>query len=183
MKREEAKEILRIKLSELRRAEIMLEMNENDVREMKEDIKELEAIINKKDDWREKLIQPNSSAYFYIGYGVEGVTTYTDRNVDRKPEHAFRKPSHAQLLADKMQLMQEMYAFAHVKNEGWIADWRDGSVNKFGIAYNSCSGFITKPDSDCNLFIFGVSVKSMEIADEMFEEFGERIEEIYNKQY
>ena len=138
---------------------------------MREDIENLEAIINKKDDWRDKLIQPNSSAYFYIGFGVEGVTTYTDRNVDRKPEHAFRKPSHAQLLADKIQLMQEMHAFAHARNEGWIADWRGVSEKKFGILYNVYEGFKVGSSVVCNDFVFGVSVKSMEIAEEMFEEF------------
>ena len=143
---------------------------------------ELEAIINKKDDWRDKLIQPNSSAYFYIGFGVEGVTTYADRNTDRKPEYAFRKPSHAQLLADKIQLMQEMHAFAHARNEGWIADWRGVSQKKFGIFYSTYKGFEVNQRSFYNEFIFGISVKSMEIADEMFEEFGERIAEVYNKQ-
>lgn len=34
-----------------------------------------------------------------------------------------------------------------------------------------------------NAFVFGVAVKSEEIAKEMLEEFGDRIKNIYNKQY
>ncbi len=181
------KEEARLKLNKAQSILNLVEMDyknsENRIAELKEDIEKFEAIINKKDDWREKLIQPNSSAYFYIGYGVEGVTTYADRNTDRKPEYAFRKPSHAQLLADKIQLMQEMHAFAHVKNEGWVANWGDEYSPKFGIVHNIHKGFTGNYSWGCNDFIFGISVKSIEIAAEMLEEFGERIKKIYNKQY
>ena len=151
MKTEVAKLKLREAQSNLKMAEIILEMHENGVRELKEDIKELEAIINKKEDWRDKIY--------------------------------FSTSQQKKLLDAKIVLMQEMHAFAHARNEGWVANWGDEYAAKFGIAYNSCIGFRTKPDSDCNRFIFGISVKSMEIADEMFKEFGERIAEIYNKQY
>ena len=34
-----------------------------------------------------------------------------------------------------------------------------------------------------NAFVFGVAVKSRKIAKEVLEEFGDRIKNIYNKQY
>src|SRR5690554_3516905 len=52
MNKEEAKAALRKKKAELRQAEIVMEMHENGVRELREDIEKLKAIINKKDDWR-----------------------------------------------------------------------------------------------------------------------------------
>src|SRR5690606_24896997 len=52
MNKEEAKEKLRRAESDLRQAEIVMEMHENGVREIKEDIEKLKAIINKKDSWR-----------------------------------------------------------------------------------------------------------------------------------
>ena len=52
MNKDEAKEKLRKKQSELRQAEIVMEMHENGVRELREDIEKLKAIINKKDSWR-----------------------------------------------------------------------------------------------------------------------------------
>ena len=78
--------------------------------------------------------------------------------------------------------MQEMHAFAHVKNEGWMPDWGDDDESKWGIAIyeNKC---LIENFYDVNYFIFGIAVKSREIAEEMLAEFGERIKRIYNKQY
>lgn len=112
-------------------------------------IAELEEIINKKDDWRDREINEDE----YV------------------------------LLTNKVMLMYQMHAFAHVKNEGWEPDWEDVHKRKFGILYNAYGGFEVGSRGWCNYFVFGVAVKSQEIALEMFKEFGERIEEIYNKQY
>ena len=87
------------------------------------------------------------------------------------------------LLMNKVMLMQEMHAFAHVKNEGWVADWEDLSEEKFGILYSTYEGLEVNCSMGCNYFIFGIAVKSKEIAEEMLAEFGERVVEIYNKQY
>lgn len=87
------------------------------------------------------------------------------------------------LLTKKVILMYQMHAFAHARNEGWVPDWNDGKVGKFGILYNAYDEFEVLGSFWCNYFVFGISVKSMEIAVEMFEEFGERIKEIYNIQY
>ncbi len=87
------------------------------------------------------------------------------------------------LLMNKVMLMQEMHQFAYVKNEGWLPDWADLSEEKFGILYSAYVGLEVECTMGCNYFIFGISVKSREIAGEMFEEFGERIKKVYNKQY
>lgn len=87
----------------------------------------------------------------------------------------------AGLVKEKMLLMQEILAFAHVRNEGWEADWRDGG-GKYGIVMVE-DEITVKYYISVNAFIFGISVKSKEIAEEMLAIFGERIEKYYNKQY
>lgn len=186
MNKEEAKAKLRKAESDLRSANVILEMHEQGVQEIKEEIAKLEAIINKPDRWQDSLVQPDKEAYFYIsndtftGFSI----SYFNNNVDmtRNPEHAFRTEDQAELIKEKMLLMQEMYAFAHVKNEGWMPDWKDVGQVKHGIVQNGNDAeldWFTHADS----FVFGVVVKSMTIAEEMLEIFGERIEKFYNKQY
>lgn len=87
----------------------------------------------------------------------------------------------AGLVKEKMLLMQEILAFAHVRNEGWEADWRDGG-GKYGIVMVE-DEITVKYYISVNSFIFGILVKSKEIAEEMLAIFGERIEKYYNKQY
>lgn len=99
----------------------------------------------------------------------------------RKPEHAFRTKEQAELVKEKMLLMQEVLAFAHVRNEGWEADWR-GEGDKYGITMFE-DGMAVERNISVNSFIFGISVKSKKIAEEMLRIFGERIKKYYSKQY
>ena len=147
--KDEAKEKLRRAKIDLRVAEILSEEHEKAIKEIKEDIEKLKAIINKKDDWRP--------------VEVSG--------------------SWLELLEEKALLMADMTHFAYVKNEGWEPDWGDKSVTKFGIVHSIDKGFNGNCRWGCNDFVFGIAVKSGEIAKEMLEEFGERIEKFYNKQY
>lgn len=183
MTQDMTKEEARVRQTELKSK---IENYLDDIKHLNDEMSELEAIINKKDDWRDKLIQPDTSDYYRIHsdtrIGLEVFFTYTNKS-KRKPEHAFRTQEQAEIVKDKMILMQEMHAFAHVKNEGWIADWGGWSDKKFGILYTTYGGFGEGSSVVCNDFVFGISVKSEEIAQEMFEEFGERIAEVYNKQY
>lgn len=146
--KDEARKKLRRAESDLRQAEIVMEMHENGVRELREDIEKLKAIINKKDSWRSVRVSD----------------------------------SWEELYEEKALLMADMMHFAYVRNEGWMPDWEDYSENKYGLyaidgkascSYNRCH----------NDFVFGIAVKSREIAEEMLAEFGERIEKVYNKQY
>lgn len=178
MNKEEAKEKLRRAESDLRRAEIILEAYKNSIREMEEEIKELETIINKKDNWKDKLTKSD----YVISGGLNGLEPWHGFN-RLKAEHTFKTREQAQLLADKMNLMQQMHAFAHVRNEGWVPDWDNGDQKKWGIFYDALGRLQVYYNTWGNDFIFGLSVKSREIADEMAKEFGERIEKVYSKQY
>lgn len=179
MTKEEAKE---------RQAELKsrIESHLDDIKSLNDVMSELEAIINKKDDWRDKLVQPETSDYYRIHsdtrVGLEVFYTYTNKS-KRKPEHVFRTQEQAEIVKDKMLLMQEMHSFAHVKNEGWLPDWRDADECKWGIALGGERGMYVDWYFFTNGFVFGIAVKSEEIAEEMLEEFGERIDKIYNKQY
>jgi hypothetical protein len=167
---------------ELRQANIVLEAHRQGVQDIQEEIAKLEAIINKPDRWQDRLVQPEKEEYYYlISSKHEGLIVGLHSETDKRPEHAFRTKEQAELIKDKMLLMQEMYAFAHVKNEGWMPDWEDNG-RKFGITQGGGEIEVDRFDY-LNSFVFGIAVKSMEIAEEMLEIFGERIEKFYNKMH
>ena len=164
---------------------------------MKEKIKQLEKELaelkaefeksQKSEKWQDKLVQPKNNNCYFIGSDVkEGLTSFyslrSDGGMVRKPEHVFANKEQAELVKEKMLLMQEMLAFAHVKNEGWKPDWKNGYKAKYGI---TISKDIADVDSwiYANGVVFGITVKSKEIAKEMLSIFGERIEKYYNEQY
>lgn len=183
MTKEEAKAELRRAESDLRMANVVSEMHEQGVQEIKDVIEKLHAIINKPDRWQDGLVQPERERCFFLTNSSRwGLRTAHEARTPRKPEHAFRTKEQAELIKEKMLLMQEMHAFAHVRNEGWIADWVNGEQTKYGI-FSVGDGIKVDWYAHTNSFVFGVVVKSIEIAREMLDEFGERIEEIYNKQY
>jgi hypothetical protein len=149
MNKDEARKKLRRAESDLRQAEIVMEMHENGVRELREDIEKLKAIINKKDDW--KLVEVP----------------------DRWQE----------LYEEKALLMADMMYFAYVKNEGWVPNWGDDEQDKYGLSIGNNREIYSISYCVHNCFLFGIAVKSEKIARKMLEEFGKRIERIYNKQY
>ena len=189
MTKEEAKAKLRKAESDLRMLNAVLKMHGQEVQEIKEEIAKLEAIINKPDRWQDGLVQPEKEKYFYLIssvddgliVGLNSESVLKPKGV-RKPEHAFRTKEQAESIKEKILLMQEMYAFAHVKNEGWMPDWRNGEQTKYGIASKG-DGIKVDWCAYDNAFVFGVVVKSIEIAGEILEMFGERIEKFYNKMY
>ena len=146
-------------------------------------IKELQEQLNKSEKWQDSLVQPNKEWYYYIADGEkEGLRIYRDiNNIHRKPEYAFRKHEQAELIKEKMLLMQEMFAFAHVKNEGKLPDWNNRNSKKWGIYYNKI--WEINYYNDYNLFTFGVSFNKKEDAKEAFEIFGDRIQRYYNQSY
>ncbi|MDD4437953.1 MAG: hypothetical protein PHS04_07975 [Tissierellia bacterium] len=87
------------------------------------------------------------------------------------------------LYEEKALLMADMMHFAYARNKGWVPDWGSRCKEKFGIVHEKYGVFKARCRMSYNSFVFGVSVKSEEIAKEMLKEFGKRIEEIYNKQY
>lgn len=183
MTKEEAKAKLRRAERDLRIANTVLEMNEQGVQEIQDEIAKLEAIINKPKRWQDSLVQPDKEIYFYLISSVdEGLDVGVTSKTDRKPEYAFRTREQAELIKEKTLLMQEMHAFAHVRNEGWIPDWENEGEEKFGIKLCRNKAYADY-SIRVNQLVFGVAVKSIEIAEEMLEEFGERIKKVYNKQY
>ena len=183
MTKEEAKAKLRKAESDLRMANVVSEMHEQGVQEIKDEIEKLQAIINKPDRWQDGLVQPEKEEYFYLKNRADkGLVVDWGDGFNRKPEHAFKTEEQAELIKEKMLLMQEMYAFAHVRNEGWMPDWADREQTKYGIVSGG-DGIMVDWCAHPNSFVYGVVVKSIEIAGEMIEIFGERIEKFYNKMY
>lgn len=144
----------------------------------------LESYVEKEKDWRDKLVQPSSQDYFIVdSSSTSGLYTHCiPGNGSRKPEHAFETKEQAELVKEKMLLMQEMLAFAHVRNEGWVPKWELPQIGKFGLVISSGELFIESWIT-YNYFIFGIAVKSKEMAEEMIDIFGERIKKYYNVQY
>lgn len=160
----------------------MQNINEK-ITKLEKELKELKESI-KLEKWQDKLVQPSESRYYLITGDIDTGLSTIDYNIStntRKPEHAFRTKEQAGLVKEKMLLMQEILAFAHVRNEGWEADWRDGG-GKYGIVMVE-DEITVKYYISVNAFIFGISVKSKEIAEEMLAIFGERIAKYYQKQY
>lgn len=153
------------------------------IEELETELQKLKEELNKPEKWQDGLVQPYKEEYYYIaGSSTSGFRIYSDlRSAPRKPEYALQTSSQAELVKEKMLLMQEMLAFAHVRNEGWKPDWEEES-NKWGISI--ARGI---PGTDrCwhnNSVVFGITVKSKEIAEEMLKIFGERIQKYYNEQY
>lgn len=155
---------------------------------LKERIENMEQELQKlkkealQEKWQDKLVQPSKGEYYFIADAQErGFFVNSHINSERKPEHAFKTQEQAELVKERMLLMQEMLAFAHVRNEGWKPVWEDDSV-KHGIRYKGdtlcpCSYY------HANNFVFGIAVKSIKIAEEMLETFRERLEKYYKKQY
>ena len=150
MNKEEAKAKLRKAESDLRQAKVILEMHEQGIQEIQDEIAKLEAIINKKDDWKSVEV----------------------------PDDIWQA-----LYEEKALLMADMMHFAYARNEGWMPDWGTTGSYKYGISNDFYGEYKVVKNLMENSFIFGVAVKSMAIAEEMLEIFGERIEKFYNKQY
>ncbi len=73
----------------------------------------------------------------------------------------------------------QLQSYADYHNEEWKADWNNDGQEKFGIEHFSTI-FEVQVKRGYNDFIFGISVKSQEIAKAMLEEFKDELE-IYLK--
>lgn len=151
--------------------------------EQDEKIKLLQEQLNKPEKWQDSLVQPSKERFWYLTSHVElGFDTYeANKNHYKKPEHAFKTQEQAELLKEKMLLMQEMYAFAHVKNEGKLPDWNIEN-RKYGISIDKNNAIILYYHTS-NIFVFGVTFNNKKDAEEALQIFGERIQKYYNKTY
>ncbi len=138
-------------------------------------------------NWREKLVNLKKDNYYFIrstpltGFATS-IEQIGDEWVGRKPEHAFATKEQAELVKEKLLLIQEMLAFAHAMNEGWELDWNNYRQAKYGIRLHQQELF-TDVLTEYNNFVFGITVKTREIAKQMLEEFSDRIKQYYNQQY
>ena len=136
--------------------------------------------------WQDKLVQPNKEDYYYLAQakstGELGI--FISTCTPRKPELVFETRQQAQLLADKCNLMIEMHNYAYAVNDGWIPDWNNNSQYKYGT-HSDYTGKIHSNNqrNTINDFLFGIVVNSHELAKEMLQEFGARLEKLYNQQY
>lgn len=116
------------------------------------------------------VIQGSLSGIFMSNYDIK----LSYENI-----HTFKTNEQAQQHAKKLNLYTEMQVFANFRNGDWVADWNDKEQNKYGIVIYESLLSIEDINSYCT-FIFQISVKSEEIAEEMLEEFGDRIKECFN---
>lgn len=146
-----------------------------------EQLNELIEQAKEPQHWTEKLVQPIEEEYCYIEDDMDKCFHICKRKYsDRKPQHAFKTEEQAQIVAEKCTLMVEMHNFAHAMNDGWIPDWDNLKETKFGLGFTG--GFQITNSNYYNYFLFGIAVKSQEIAEKMLKEFKDRLE-IYNQQF
>lgn len=103
-----------------------------------------------------------SATWLYFGYRL---------NLD---------PGKTDSLSKKIQLLADMTEYADSVNGGWVPDW--GSEDKkWGVYYDTVNSF------HCDWFgyghsaqfVFGVAVKTEELAEQMLLKFKDRIEKYY----
>lgn len=133
-------------------------------------IGELKELIAKKEkkDWKKQ-----SLGQYRILLCDDGIYRYSRHK--HTYNFSYTKESDAELFAKKMDLMNRMNLFALIHNEGWKADWEGARQKKWGIGHNEDSCFIIEEHNDYNMFLFGISVKSEEIAESMLEEFKDEL--------
>jgi hypothetical protein len=150
--------------------------NQEKIAELKRQIAELET----QDNWRSRLKNPKHGCYIIQDDPDHCFRAYELTYSPRKPEHAFDTLERAELFAKKITLFQEMTNFAYVMNDGWQAKWGTWQGNWGVVMYdNRCR---IADYSYMNPLIFGIAVKDKETTKLMLQEFGERINEIYNLQ-
>lgn len=137
-------------------------------------IEELNELIAQKEKWgwRDEF---EGYYYIYLDYGGDWKIDY---NVLKYKNH-YRTRVEAELRAKQIALYCDMKEWAKIHNEGWEFDWNNYDELKWGIDF-SYGGFYVDKSHGSNSSIFGVMVKSKELAEEMLEEFRDRLH-IYNE--
>lgn len=100
-------------------------------------------------------------------------------SVDAYYIQGFKTEQQAEQHAKKLNLYTEMQVFANFRNGDWVEDWDDMTQEKYGILFH-CGVLTIESNFAIRNFVFQIPVKSREIAQEMIEEFGERIKECFN---
>ncbi len=117
------------------------------------------------------VVQGEDAGFFYPCYLL------TRPKIDNKI--SFLTEEQAKQHAEKLNLYTEMQVFANFRNGDWVVDLNDDTKYKFGVEISSKELKI-KAYFVSYFFVFQIGVKSKEIAQEMLEEFGDRIKECFN---
>lgn len=112
---------------------------------------------------------------YTIGELKEIIQQREQKQWSRKKVEFYYSYDFSTTLLEKITLIIHMQSFADYHNDGWKADWCNNDQKKWGISSGRYR-FTTDYDYVYNSFLFGISVKSEEIAEAMFEEFGEELE-------
>lgn len=146
----------------------MKKIDDYTIGELKEIIQQREQ----KEDWKEK-----AKGHHYIKHDISGY--FYAESTNYKYDNQYEKKSDAEIFAKKADLFNRMNLFALIHNEGWVADWRDTNQMKWGLR-SLRYGVDPYCNDRYNCFLFGITVKSKEIARAMLEEFKDELE-IYLK--
>lgn len=142
-------------------------------------IGELKEIIQQREeakaDWKEQA----KGKFMVLRDGCNG-RYYIDKNAKFQEFYATNNEALAEILARRIDLMNRMYLYAIIANTDergvtWRADWCNNDQKKWGLS-SSGYRFTTDYDYVYNSFLFGIAVKSREIAEAMLEEFRDELE-------
>ena len=140
-----------------------------------------EQIRQFRENWTDEYLKS-------LPIATESVVLYTrNQNMQRFEFEALfpqsteieNKAEIANKVCHKIYLLARMTQFALLRNGEWVADWDDTYQVKYGIGCHNKKPFCDYRDNRRNDFIFGISVKSKEIAEEMLSIFKEDIEKYY----
>src|SRR5690606_14208334 len=110
-----------------------IKMTKQEIQSAKEHLKELLKKLDQIESKSEEIIKDISwnetiksrltgNIYYYLSYDKLCNFVYQEgkisgySKIQRKSEHMFYKKEHADFMAKKLTLIQEMHAFAHVRN-------------------------------------------------------------------
>lgn len=110
----------------------------------------------------------------------ERVTIYCANQHD--PMLSFFTQDDAQFIQNKCQLLIEMSNFSFAVNDDWCPDWNNKDEKKYGIVLQNGQARVSENEL-FNLYVFGIVTKTRVFAFEMLEEFKERIETYFNKNF
>ena len=139
-------------------------------------IKQLKELISPAKAWKQSklLSKPSVESYYQINsYADVGFhVTKGSRNTLANPLFVFKEYEDAEIISRKCNLIAEMTNFAIVHNNGWKPNW-NSEQTKFGIFY--CGKLGVGETVISNPFVFGIVVKSKNIAELMLKEFKEKL--------
>lgn len=136
-------------------------------------IEQAEEIIANgvKNDWQEEIANLKD----YVN--VLEIKTKKIKLLDKPTALTFKNESEVDKIIQKLELFAKMENFALVRNEGWVADWKSGE-KKYGIVQEH-ENFVINHNVPFNVFVFNISVKSQEIAEEMYNLFSKELKSVF----